>query len=67
METAAHYRQAAAKMRALADTAANPALRSQYLALAAEYEKMAGRAEAWERKPEPPDQSEGAPKAQHDP
>jgi hypothetical protein len=55
METAAHYRQEAAKMRALANRTDNLHFRSQYLELAAEYEKLAERAEAQQ----PPERSGG--------
>ncbi len=48
----AHYRQQAGEMRALAERAANPGLRNQLLELAAEYEKLAERAETREQSPD---------------
>jgi hypothetical protein len=46
MQDADHYRQQAAKMREFASRAEAESLREQFLALAAEYEKLAERAEA---------------------
>jgi hypothetical protein len=56
MENAAHYRGEAARMRKFAESAANPGIRNQLLELAAEYDKLAERAEARARKPKPPDE-----------
>ena len=46
MLTAAHYREEAAKMRKFASEAATDTIRDQFLKLAAEYDKLAQRAEA---------------------
>ena len=45
MIPASHYREQAAKMRKFAEEAANEPTREQLLKVAAEYEKLAKRAE----------------------
>jgi hypothetical protein len=57
VESAAHYRQEAAKMRKFAESATDSVVRNQLLELAAEYDKLAERADARRRKPGSPNQS----------